>query len=75
MGKGCQNNTGHGQLTAEVTFPLSPLTPDNLVSRDRFGCPVPRQRADSHIETESGVMRRLAKKSCNVTYYCLHLRL
>ena len=33
---------------------LSPFAPDNLVSRDGFGSPVPRQPAHLHTQAESG---------------------
>ena len=36
-------NTARGQLNRENDFSLSPCAPQNLVSRDRFGCPVLRQ--------------------------------
>ena len=34
-----------GQLNREINIALSPLTAENLLSRDRFGNPVPRQPA------------------------------
>ena len=37
---------------------LSPFAPENLVSRDRFGSPVPRQPAHLHTQAESGVYLR-----------------
>ena len=37
---------------------LSPFAPQNLVSRDGFGCPVPRQPAYLHSQAESGVYLR-----------------
>ena len=33
---------------------MSPFTPENLVSRDRFGSPVPRQPAHLHTQAEPG---------------------
>ena len=33
---------------------LSAFTPENLVSRDGFGSPVPRQPAHLHTQAESG---------------------
>ena len=33
---------------------LSPFAPENLVSRDRFGSPVPRQPAHLNTQAESG---------------------
>ena len=35
-------------------MPLSPFAPENLVSRDEFGSPVPRQPAHLHTQAESG---------------------
>ena len=42
-------NPARGQLNKE-----SPFAPENLVSRDGFGSPVPRQPAHLHIQAESG---------------------
>ena len=39
--------------TVKIVFSLSSLAPENLVSRDRFGSPVPRQPAHLHIQAES----------------------
>ena len=36
-------NLAHGQLDRESVFSLSSFAPEKLVSRDRFGRPVPRQ--------------------------------
>ena len=36
-----------GQLDREMNIPLSPYVLENLVSRDRFSRPVPRQPAHS----------------------------
>ena len=33
---------------------LSPFAPENLVSRNEFGSPVPRQPAHLHTQAESG---------------------
>ena len=39
-------NPARGQLrTGKIMFPLSPFAPENLVSREGFGRPVPRQPA------------------------------
>ena len=43
-----------GQLNRE----LSPCVPENLVSRDRFSRPVPRQPAHLHTQAESGAYLR-----------------
>ena len=40
-------NTARGQLNREKILPLSPCVPENLVSRDGFSRPVPRQPAHS----------------------------
>ena len=37
-----------------MNFALSPFAPRNLVSRDGFGSPVPRQPAHLHTQAESG---------------------
>ena len=41
-----------------MIFSLSPFAPDNLVSRDGFGSPVPRQPAHLHTQGESGAYLR-----------------
>ena len=38
---------------------LSPFAPENLVSRDWFGSPVPRQPAHLHTQAESGAYSHL----------------
>ena len=45
-------NRTPGQLNIEIYFSLSPFAPENLVSRDGFGSPVPRQPA--HLHTQAG---------------------
>ena len=37
-----------------MNIPLSPYVPENLVSRDGFSRPVPRQPAHLHTQAESG---------------------
>ena len=37
-----------------MIFSLSPLAPENLVSRDGFGSPVPRQPTHRYTQAESG---------------------
>ena len=44
--------------TWKMNIPLSPYVPENLVSRDRFGRPVPRQPAHLHTQAESGAYSR-----------------
>ena len=48
-------NPARGQLNREkMNIPLSPCVPENLVSRDGFSRPVPRQPAHLHTQAESG---------------------
>ena len=51
-------NPARGQLNRENYIPLSPCVPENLVSRDGFSRPVPRQPARLHTQAESGVYLR-----------------
>ena len=41
-----------------MSFPLSPFTPEKLVSREGSGSPVPRQPAHLHTQGESGAYLR-----------------
>ena len=41
-------NPARGQLTRKNKISLSAFAPENLVSRDGFGSPVPRQPAHLH---------------------------
>ena len=41
-----------------MDIPLSPCVPENLVSRDGFSRPVPRQSAHLHTQAESGAYLR-----------------
>ena len=41
-----------------MNVPLSPCVPENLVSRDGFSRPVPRQPAHLHTQAESGAYLR-----------------
>ena len=45
-------NPARGQQNREINIPLSPCVPENLVSRDGFGSPVPRQPAHLHTQAE-----------------------
>ena len=47
-------NPARGQLNRENNIPLSPCVSENLVSRDGFSRPVPRQPAHLHTQAESG---------------------
>ena len=51
-------NPDRGQLNRENNIPLSPCVPENLVSRDGFSRPVPRQPAHLHTQAESGAHLR-----------------
>ena len=52
-------NPACGQLsTGEMNIFLSGFAPDNLVSRDGFGSPVPRQPAYLHTQAKSGAYSR-----------------
>ena len=51
-------NPARGQLNRENNIPLSPCVPENLVSRDVFSRPVPRQPAHLHTQAESGAYFR-----------------
>ena len=51
-------NPARGQLNSENNIPLSPCVPENLVSRDGFSHPVPRQPAHLHSQAESGAYFR-----------------
>ena len=42
----------------KMNTPLSPFAPENLVSRDGFSRPVPRQPAHPHTQAESGAYSR-----------------
>ena len=44
--------------TGKMFFSLSLFAPENLVSRDGFDCPVPRQPAHLHTQAESGAYLR-----------------
>ena len=51
-------NPARGLLNRENNIPLSPCVPENLVSRDGFSHPVPRQPAHLHTQAESGAYLR-----------------
>ena len=51
-------NPARGQLNREINIPLSPCVPGNLVSRDEFSRPVPRQPAHLHTQAEFGAYLR-----------------
>ena len=47
-----------GQLNRKMNISLSAFVPENLVSRDGFGSPVPRQPVHLHTQAESGAYLR-----------------
>ena len=51
-------NPARGQLNRENNISLSTCVPENLVSRDGFSRPVPRQPAHHHTQAESGAYLR-----------------
>ena len=51
-------NPARGQLNKENEYFLSPYAPDNLVTRDGFSSPIPRQPAHLHTKAESGAYLR-----------------
>ena len=51
-------NPARGQLNKENNIPLAPCVPENLVSRDGFSRPVPRQPAHLHTQAESDAYLR-----------------
>ena len=57
------SNPARGQLNREMNFSLSPFAPENLVSRDGFGSPVPRQPTHLHTQTGSGAYSLLLDSS------------
>ena len=63
-------NPARGQLNRENIIPLSPCVPDNLVSRDGFSRPVPRQPAHLHSQAESGAYLR---DSSRVPRRCVYI--
>ena len=51
-------NPARGQLNREINISLAALAPENLVSRDGFGSPFPRQPAHLHTQAESSAYLR-----------------
>ena len=61
--------------TGKVNISLSPFAPENLVSRDGFGSPVPRQPTHLHTQAESGAYLRDSSRVPRrrpLTYLSLH---
>ena len=66
-------NPARGQLNREKNIPLSPCVPENLVSRDGFSRPVPRQPAHLHTQADSSSAVSPAPLMCVSKYihiYC-----
>ena len=55
---GTVGNPARGQLNRENVFYIPLFAPENLVSQDGFGSPVPRQAAHLHTKAESGAYLR-----------------
>ena len=55
-------NPVRGQLNRENDISLSPCVPENLVSRDGFSRPVPRQPAHLHTQAESVAYLRYSSR-------------
>ena len=57
-------NPARGQLAEQGKnhYSLSSFAPENLVLRDGFRCPVPRQSAHLHTQAESGAYSRDSSK-------------
>ena len=55
-GQGCQSCSWSAEQGNKI--PLSPCVPENLVSRDGFSRPVPRQPAHLHTQAGSGAYLR-----------------
>ena len=55
-------NPARSQLNRENNIPLSPCVPENLVSRDGFSRPVPRQPARLYTQAESGTYLRYSSR-------------
>ena len=51
-------NPARGQLNRKMNISLSVFAPEDLVSRDGFGSPVPRQSAHLHTQAEYGAYLR-----------------
>ena len=54
--------------TGKMNFFLSAFAPENLVSRDGFGSPVPRQPAHLHTLAESGAHSPHSRLNVVLTY-------
>ena len=60
--------------TEKMNISLSAFAPENLVSRDGFGRPVPRQPAHLHTRAESGaLLKGFLPSSAAASIYCERL--
>ena len=63
-------NPARGELNRENDYiSLSTFAPDDLVSRDGFGSPVPRQPAHFHTQAESGPYLRDSSRFPTIYIY------
>ena len=53
LGKVANPARGQLNMAGKMNIPPSPCMPENLVSRDGFSRPVPRQPAQLHTQAES----------------------
>ena len=70
-------NPARGQLNMEnESFPVPPFAPENLVSQDGFGSPVPRRPAHLHTQAESGAyLRNSSRVPRRRLFICLNRRM
>ena len=66
-------NPARGQLNRGKNIPLSPCVPENLVSRDGFSRPVPRQPAHLHTQAESGAYCKHCSLNIVLLYVCMYV--
>ena len=65
-------NPSRGELNREMDIFLSAFAPENLVSRDGFDSPVPRQPAHLHTQPESDAyLRGSYRVPC--MYVCMYV--
>ena len=66
-------NPARGQLNRENHIPLSPCVPENLVSRDGFSRPIPRQPAHLHTQVESVCPGTIVQNSMHASAVLLEI--
>ena len=67
-GQGCQSCSWSAEQGKVI--PLSPCVPENLVSRDGFSRPIPRQPA--HLHTISSTIKFMTVGRANAIYkFCI----